>query len=130
MTTTDTVEEKTAQTWESLPAGEYAIVELFGHTKLVGKVEEIERFGTKMLAIQALFGGAMLPTVYYGGSSIYGMTPCSAEIAWAKQPRYEHSLPASLRAIVPPTLLEAPKPAPLVLDEQAFLGDDDDQEDR
>lgn len=33
------------------PPGEYAICELFGHTTLVGRITEIERFGTKMLAI-------------------------------------------------------------------------------
>ena len=27
------------------PPGEYAIVELFGHTTLVGRISEIERFG-------------------------------------------------------------------------------------
>ena len=33
------------------PPGEYAIVELFGHTTLVGRIAEVERFGAKMMAL-------------------------------------------------------------------------------
>ena len=38
--------------WAALPEGQYAIVELMGHTTLVGRVTEIERFGTKMLGMR------------------------------------------------------------------------------
>ena len=37
------------------PPGDYAIVELLGHTTLVGRITEVEKFGTKMLAIETLF---------------------------------------------------------------------------
>lgn len=90
------------------PHGEYAIVELFGHTTLVGRITEVERFGTKMLAIEPLFDGAMLPPVLHGGASIYRLTQCTAEIAYARQPTQGYQLPSSIRAIVPDVLLPAP----------------------
>lgn len=97
------------QPWAALPEGEYAILELFGHTTLVGRIEEVERFGSKMLAIQVMYAGQMLPAVYHGGAAIYRLTPCSPEVAWKKQPKEAHvySLPATIRAIVPPLLLES-----------------------
>jgi hypothetical protein len=91
----------------SYPPGDYAIVELLGHTTLVGRVAEVERFGTKMLAIEALFQDTLLPAVFQGGASIYRFTPCSAEIAFKQQPRHGWQLPSVLQAIVPPTLLPA-----------------------
>ena len=39
----------------TMPDGEYAIVEALGHRTLVGRVTEIERFGTKMLQVEPLF---------------------------------------------------------------------------
>jgi hypothetical protein len=59
------------------PPGEYAIVELFGHTTLVGRIAEVERFGTKMLAIEPLYDGQLLGCVFHGGASIYRLTPCT-----------------------------------------------------
>ena len=100
MTETETVVEH--------PPGDYAIVELFGHTTLVGRIAEVERFGTKMMAIEPLFRGALLPAVFHGGATIYRLTPCSAETAFANQSRSEWHLPAPIRSIVPPALLEAP----------------------
>jgi hypothetical protein len=46
-----------------LPPGEYAIVELLGHTTIVGRIGEVERFGAKMMAIEPLFAGALLPVI-------------------------------------------------------------------
>lgn len=90
-----------------LPPGEYCIVEIMGHTTLVGRYQEVERFGTKMLAIEPLFRGELLPVVFHGGQSIYRLTPCSAEIAKAKGPTRIYQLPSALVCIVPPLLLEA-----------------------
>lgn len=94
-----------------LPPGDYAIVELFGHTTLVGRIAEVERFGTKMLAIEPLFNGEMLAAVFYGGSAIYGLTPCSAEIAASRSPRHLYHLPAALRSVLPPAMLPPVEPA-------------------
>lgn len=90
------------------PPGEYAIVELFGHTTLVGRFSEVERFGTKMLALEPLFRGELLSPAFHGGAAIYRLTPCSARVAWERQPQQEYQLPAAIRAIVPDTLLPSP----------------------
>lgn len=109
-----------AQPWQALPDGDYAIVELFGHSKLIGRIAEVERFGTKMLAIEPLFNGQLLPTVFHGGGALYGLIPCSREVAWDRMPKQVYSLPSSVAAIVPQTALPVPTPAP------AFGGGGDD----
>jgi hypothetical protein len=106
------------------PPGEYAIVELFGHTTLIGRIAEVERFGTKMLAIEPLFRDTLLGPVFHGGAAIYRLTPCSAEVAWAKQPRLTYQIPDAVRCIVPPLLLAAPSDSPL----HDALGLDDSEE--
>ena len=90
------------------PSGEFCIVELFGHQTLVGRFEEVERFGTKMLALEPLFNDQLLNVVYHGGQSIYRLTPCSADTAFRRQPRNGFQLPPAIRAVVPVALLESP----------------------
>jgi hypothetical protein len=51
-----------------------------------GRLAEVSKFGTTMLAIEPIFSGEMLPAVLHGGSSIYRMTPCSADVAFKKAP--------------------------------------------
>lgn len=103
-------DETPAPEAKPIPPGEYAIVELFGHTTLVGRVEEVERFGAKMMALEPIFRGEMLSAVFHGGAAIYRITPCSAETAFARAPNDVWHLPASIRNIVPPALLPAPAP--------------------
>lgn len=100
-----------------LPEGSYAIVELFGHQTLVGRYTEIELFGTKMLALESLFNGRLLGPSFHGGAAIYRLTPCTAEIAWLKQPRRDYELPPSIAATVPPELLPPTLPGYLAEDE-------------
>ncbi|HEX5183626.1 MAG TPA: hypothetical protein VFW19_10805 [Allosphingosinicella sp.] len=95
-----------------LPDGEYAIIEMMGHRTYVGRISEVERFGTKMLAIEPLFRDQLLPTVLTTGASIYQLTPCSREVARERQPKSEYSLPASVAAALPPALLPAPDERP------------------
>ena len=90
-----------------LPAGEYAIVEALGHRTLVGRVTEIERFGTKMLQVEPLFDTIMLGPVLIGGSSIYQFTPVVPEVAFARRPTRAYQLPGSVSATIPPKALEA-----------------------
>ncbi|MCW1985558.1 UNVERIFIED_ORG: hypothetical protein M2348_001290 [Sphingomonas sp. R1F5B] len=106
----------------TMPEGEYAIVEVLGHRTLIGRVSEIERFGTKMLQIEPLFGSVMIDPILIGGSSIYQFTPCSAETAYARRPQEVHQLCASVLAIVPPAALPSNKELP------SFLDDDDDDQ--
>lgn len=113
----------------SLPKGDYAIVELFGHTTLVGRIAEVERFGTKMLAIEPLFNGALLGPIYHGGAAIYRLSPCTPQVAWDRQPRDTWQLPPTIRAIVPVEALPAAAP-PAPSDESGddpFNHDDDDE---
>ena len=105
-----------------LPPGDYAIVELFGHTTLVGRITEVERFGAKILALEVLFNDTLLPPVLHGGAAIYRLTPCSAEVARDQQHTDGWSLPSTIRSIVPPLLLPSPDPAPL------YDGDHDDDD--
>lgn len=116
--------ETTDRPWEQLPEGEYAIVELFGHTTLLGKVTEVERFGSKMMAIELLFNGKLLDPVYHGGAAIYRMSPCSRQVAWERQHKEVWQFPPSIRAVLPPELLPPSK-----TDQPDFEivgGDDDD----
>lgn len=91
-----------------MPAGDYVIVEILGHRTLIGRIEEVERFGTKMLSIEPIFNGALLPAVLHGGGSIYAMTPCTAEVAFARAPTHRWQLPGSVAATLPPEALPAP----------------------
>lgn len=95
-----------------LPAGDYAIVELFGHVTLVGRVSEVEKFGVKLLAIEPLFQDTLLPVIFHGGAAIYRFTPCETETAREYQPRHGWQLPAAIRCVVPPRLLGAPEEPP------------------
>ena len=91
-----------------LPDGEYAIVEVLGHRTLVGRVSEVERFGTKLLSVEPLFQGELLPAVLIGGGSLYQFTACSREVAKRRSPTQRYQLPASVQL----TLLEPALPAP------------------
>ena len=55
---------------------EWAIVELFGHVKHVGKIFEVERFGGKMLRIDCpvMDGTGKWTTHFVGDKSIYRLT--------------------------------------------------------
>ena len=105
----DTITTEQPQAERVYPSGEYAIVELFGHTTLIGRIAEVERFGAKMLALEPLFRDELLPAVFHGGAAIYRLTPCTAAVAYAKQPRREYQLPDAIRCIVPELLLAAPE---------------------
>lgn len=92
-----------------LPDGEYAVVEVLGHRTYVGRVEEVERFGSKLMSIEPIFQGALLPAVLVGGGSLYQFTPCTKERAIARAPTSEWQLPTSVRAVMPVALLSAPE---------------------
>lgn len=109
-----------------LPPGEYAIVEALGHRTLIGRVAEVERFGTKMLQIEPMFSDVMLDPILLGGGSIYQFTPCTAEVAFQRRPTHNFELPASVFATVPAAALpSAEEGAPLPWDQD---GDDDDDD--
>jgi hypothetical protein len=123
--TIETTAAATGNPWEAVADGDYAIVELFGHTTLVGRITEVERFGAKMLAMELLYGGKLLDPIYHGGAAIYRLSPCSRQIAWQRQHSELWQLPPAIRAVLPPELLPAPQ-ATLPLDEEYCPPDDDD----
>ena len=93
----------------TLPEGDYAIVELLGHTTLIGRIDEVDRFGTKMLQVEPVFAGKLLGAIFQGGGSIYRLTPCSREVAANKGPTSEWQLPGPVRATIPPEMLPPPE---------------------
>ena len=107
------------------PPGEYAIVELMGHSVLIGRYAEVEAFGTKMLAIEPLFNDTLLPAVLQAGGAISRLTPCSAAVAFSRQPRQIYQLPGPVRAVVPAALLPAPGPVDGEFDEAEPAAEDD-----
>lgn len=122
------VVEETAPKPESsaadLPAGEYAIAEIMGHSTMIGRYAEVERFGTKMLQIEPIWENKLLPAVFVGGASLYRFTPCSREVAFERQPKHRYQLPNAVAATLPPEPAAAlPTPS------QYDYGDDDVDED-
>lgn len=109
-------------TADDLPGGEFAIVEALGHRTLVGRVAEVERFGTKMLQVEPFFGNVMLAPVLLGGGSIYQFTPCSARTAYDRRPKQTYQLPPSVAATIPPLALPTNDELP------GFFDDDDADE--
>ena len=98
-----------------LPPGDYAIVEMFGHDTLVGRVTETERFGGKFLSVEPLFDGALLPPTLIGASAIFRLTGCTPQVAAGQQPRHRTYLPRAIAVTVPQPAIAAP-PAPVTLD--------------
>ncbi len=94
--------------------GTWAILELMGHVKLAGFVTEEELFGGKIgrIDIPAGTDGEMAVTQYFGGHTVYRLTPVSEQVARAfavrNQPRpvhiYELQLPAPRAEQMPLTL--------------------------
>lgn len=60
----------------------FAVVELMGHRRVAGYVREAAAFGTSLLRIDIPSDDPekAAATQYYGGGSIYALTPCTEEI--------------------------------------------------
>jgi len=82
---------------------EWAIVEIFGHRKHVGRIREEERFGAKMLRIDVPVKGDPVAhgweTHWYGGSSIFSLTLTDEASALRINKPYE--APATYRQAAP-----------------------------
>lgn len=98
------------------PPAEWALVEIFGHRRHYGRIEEVERFGAKMLRVdEPTEDQKVFTTHFYGGASIFSMTPCTEEAARKWHARYA---PASIKpqSLLPPS----DDPADDVDDEDRF----------
>lgn len=92
---------ETAKSYEG-----WSIIELMGHRRIGGKVCQAEQYGTAMLRVDipspAVIEGddETWATQFYGGSSIYCLTPTTEAIARAvalrnqPAPVYQWELPA------------------------------------
>ncbi|SFG09183.1 hypothetical protein SAMN05518801_10777 [Novosphingobium sp. CF614] len=107
----------------ALPEGDYAIVEVLGHRTLVGRIAEVERFGTRLLQVEPFFADAMLGPILLGGGNIYQFTPVPPETAWARRPKEKYQIPASILAAVPPAALPSNEELP------SFLIEEDEPDD-
>lgn len=58
----------------------WAIVELLGHVRIAGRLSEEERFGAKMGRLDIPQGDGFV-TQYFGGGSVYRITPVTEEVA-------------------------------------------------
>ena len=82
--------------------GTWAILELMGHVKLAGFITEEELFGGKMGRIDIPVENDKNITQYFGGHTVYRLTPVTEQVVRAfaarNQPRpvyvYELQLPA------------------------------------
>ena len=60
-------------------APEYAVIEIFGHRRLAGRIMEVEQYGTKLLRIDVPKDGKFengFTSQMYGGASLFSVTPC------------------------------------------------------
>lgn len=79
----------------------WAIVELMGHVRMAGRVSEESHFGAALGRIDIPMGeGDDFVTQYFGGSSVYRVTPCdeaTARVVAASnrpQPVHRYELPS------------------------------------
>lgn len=87
----------------ALPAGEYAIVEVMGHVRHIGRYREVEKFGAKFCEVEPIEDHQFLAPVLVGGASIYQFRPVTAEQAFDMAPqswdyRRRNDPPAALPA--------------------------------
>ncbi|MEI8288812.1 MAG: acetyltransferase [Verrucomicrobiota bacterium] len=70
---------------------EWALVELFGHQKIVGKVSEASLAGGAFLRVDVpAFNGQPAFTRFYGPGAVYSINPVTEEIARGLADRYRN----------------------------------------
>lgn len=72
-----------------VPPDEFAVVEVFGHQRHIGRISEVERFGTKMLRVDEptdvlhdandMFAAGST-SYFLSGASIFRLTPCTIAV--------------------------------------------------
>lgn len=83
---------------------EWAVVEIMGHRRLAGRVTEERIAGADLLRVDIPAGDAFT-TQYYGGSSIFCLTPVTEQVARAAaarnqpEPVHRWELPAVPAAV-------------------------------
>jgi hypothetical protein len=81
----------------------WAMLEVMGHRRRVGRVQEVEMYGGKMLRIDIPLEGGDV-TEFYSCASIYALLPLSEEVARDTAKRYRRPVrPVDYRALPAPT---------------------------
>lgn len=79
--------------------GDYAIVEIMGHRKLVGRISEVERYGVKFLRVEPMFKGSILGVeTLVQPASIFCLTPVEHATAVRFAPIERYNLPDVIAA--------------------------------
>lgn len=102
---TDPVTETPATLAEVLPPPmppRWAVLELLGHRRLVGRVSEVELFGRRMGLVEVPTRDGGFARQHFGGASVYALTETTEEKVraelvrrWADEDRWAaHALPA------------------------------------
>lgn len=101
----------------------WAVVELMGHRRIAGHVSEAAQYGTAMIRIDVPGEDGATITQFYGGNSIYCLSPVTEDVARAVARRNQPA-PVSPYEVLPPRL-----PAPSSDINPDDLGDADDDYD-
>ncbi|MFC6792734.1 hypothetical protein ACFQE0_26140 [Methylobacterium komagatae] len=85
--------EAAYQAEEQSDGWEWAIVEVMGHRRHVGRIREEERFGAKMIRVDVPIDGDPVAkgwrTHFYAGSALFSVSPCTREAALKTNKPYE-----------------------------------------
>lgn len=88
---------------DEAPEELWALVEIFGHRQHYGRVTEVERFGTKMMRVDVPTAEPdQFETFFYGGGSIFSMTPMTEDATRKWNERYRPRPYKPLSALPPP----------------------------
>jgi len=79
--------EMPAEPTQTYPDGDYAVVEVLGHVRHIGRYQEVERFGQKFCEVEPIEDGEFKTPVLVGGSSIYQFRTCTAQYAFDNAPQ-------------------------------------------
>ena len=80
---------------------EFALVEIFGHRRHWGRILEVQQYGTAMLRVDIPTEGDFekgYTSHFYGGSSIFCITPTDRATVEARNRPFEPARPSLLAA--------------------------------
>lgn len=108
----------------------WAVVELMGHRRIAGHVSEAAQYGTAMIRIDVPTEDGRPPiTQFYGGNSIYCLSPVTEDVARAVARRNQPA-PVSPYEILPPKAMPSPRIDPDLEDDEDFYNSGGVREDR
>jgi hypothetical protein len=109
----------------------WAIVELFGHAKIAGRISEVQKYGTTLLRVDIPAGTANPAfTRDFGGGAIYSITYVTESIA-RRAAEVMSPLPVTVYGVIAPERqLSLPEVEFVPDDESLFPPDGDLEQDR